>query len=572
MTNTKTTFVYPRLCLAYAMLFSIWGSWANALGGYCDAILKMPGPQIGWLYAAIPLGAVISPLFIGPIVDRYFSAQKVVAVLHFIGGLCLIACGYLCSTGYGLFVPLMTLILLSGICFMPTVGLVNTIVMKHLPNPDNAPRVFVFGTIGWIFINLLIAACFGGAAKPNFFYVGGITGLLLAIYSLTLPDTPPKGAPAPGEKEDALGLGALKMFKDPTFAIFAICVFIASIPACNYFFAFQVTFLSQRGYPSPLALTTINQFSEIFFMAMLPVFINRIGLKWVIVVGMLSWALRYLFFMVPSFECAIIGLLLHGMCYSFLYAASYLYAARKAPADIKASAQSLMIFLLLGVGQVGGSQLYGNLKELPQNRPQVSQMTVASKIGDIPERERTHLQETFILPSAVTENLTTEEFWAVVKKNNPEPLPEWVDAKMTRSAWRYLDPPTALNALIDKLRGRQPEEPTPNLSSIIDTDDNNVITWQEIQAMPETFTIGDIVFAKSDFEKVFRQITGRPEGELEITRAEYLAAQSSNWYNLFLVPAIWIGIFTVIFALFGREPEKETETHDQDGPATETQD
>jgi nucleoside transporter len=574
MSNTKVPFAYPRLCIAYAMLFSIWGSWANALGGYCSNVLHLSGMQVGWLYAAIPLGAVIAPMFIGPIADRYFPAQKVVSVLHFIGGLCLIACGALCSVGHGtftpndMFIPMMVLILLSGICFMPTVGLVNTIVMKHLPNPSMAPRVFVFGTIGWIFINLLIDACFGGAGEPKFFYVGGVTGILLSVYSLTLPNTPPKGAPAAGEKSDALGLGALQMFKDPSFAVFAICVFIASIPACNYFFAFQVTYLTQRGYPSPLALTTINQFSEIFFMAMLPVFVTRIGLKWVITIGMASWAVRYLCFMCPHFGIAIVGLLLHGLGYSFLYVAAYMYAERKAPVEIKASAQSLMVFLLLGIGQVGGSQLYGNLKDLPQNTPAVENMNVASTISVVPEKELANLENTYILP----ESTDAQAFWASLTRNNPvQPLPEWGDAGMINSAWRYLNLSATLDTIIHKFKGIAEQEHVKTWSELIDTNGDNKITLEELNASPETVEIGSVKFAKGDFEKVFRKIVKVDSGEFSITRQEYLDAQSSNWRNLFLVPSIWIAIFAVIFAILGREPGKE-KTHNQDGPATKTHD
>ena len=188
MTDTKSTSgIYPRLCIAYFCQFAIWGSWAGALGGYTTGVLNLPGSQVGWLYAAIPLGAVISPLFIGPIADRFFAAQKVIALLHFIGGLCLAAAGLLCATGNQSFPLLMGLILLSGVCFMPTIPLINTIVFKHLPNPDKAPQVFIFGTIGWIAVNLFIAAFCGGADKHYFFYVGGAVSIFLACYSLTLP-------------------------------------------------------------------------------------------------------------------------------------------------------------------------------------------------------------------------------------------------------------------------------------------------------------------------------------------------------------------------------------------------
>src|SRR5512136_2555606 len=153
MTEDKVRCVYPRLQLAYLLQFAIWGSWCVALGGYLNG--KMSGPHIGYLYMAIPWGGIIAPMFIGPIADRYFSAQKVLGLLHLIGGAALVACGVICAraeshaTGGALVVPfgsLMVLMLISGICFMPSIALINTVVFKHIPDSKLAPRVFIFGT------------------------------------------------------------------------------------------------------------------------------------------------------------------------------------------------------------------------------------------------------------------------------------------------------------------------------------------------------------------------------------------------------------------------------------------
>ena len=383
--------VYIRLCIAYLCQFAIWAAWAGPLGEYAASTLKFGGTNIGWLYNAIPLGALIAPLFIGPIADRYFSAQKVMSVLHLIGGLALLACGYLCTNGLpsflefvGLFPVLMGLMLLSGICFMPTIGLINSVVFKHLPSSSMAPYVFVFGTIGWIAVTLYIAGWCGGASTPNFFFVGGCVSIFLALYSLTLPNTPPKGAPAPGEKSSGGGLGVLSLFKSFPFAVFVLCAFFASIPACNYFFPAQVSFLTERGYPSPVALTTLNQFSEIAFMLALPFCIARFGLKKVLLLGMAAWVIRYFLFAEPYFAAAIAGLLLHGFCYSFLYVAAYMYAEKIAPPHLKASAQSMMVFLLLGVGQILGGLGYGIMRD--DNPPKHTLIAVSgTQLDPLPE-------------------------------------------------------------------------------------------------------------------------------------------------------------------------------------------
>src|SRR5512139_2217255 len=235
MTENKTSFVYPRLQLAYLLQFAIWGSWSVALGGYLNG--KMSGPHIGYLFMAIPLGAIIAPMIIGPIADRYFSAQKVLGLLHLISGAALMACGVICAqaesraAGSAVVVPfasLMALMLISGICYMPSIPLVNTVVFKDIADSASAPKVFIFGTLGWILVNLAVEILAGGAATPNFFFIGGGCGILLGLYSFTLPDNPPKGA-AEGGKRDVFGLGALAMFKSRTFTIFVLCAFMVSI-------------------------------------------------------------------------------------------------------------------------------------------------------------------------------------------------------------------------------------------------------------------------------------------------------------------------------------------------------
>jgi len=167
-----------------------------------------------------------------------------------------------------------------------------------------------------------------------------------------------KGTLAAGAKTDTFGLGALAMFKSPAFTVFILCAFMVSIFGSNYFFPSVVAYLSESVIRT-VALTTLNQFSELFFMAILPFCVARFGLKWVLVIGMSAWAIRYFIFPLQGFQFALIGLLFHGMAYAFLYAAAYMFGDRVAPAHLKASVQSLLAFLLLGIGQVLSGYLFG---------------------------------------------------------------------------------------------------------------------------------------------------------------------------------------------------------------------
>ena len=572
MTETKRAFLaYPRLCIAYFFQFGIWGAWAGALSGYASSQLKFTGTEVGSLYNAIPFGAVIAPLIIGPIADRYFSAQKVMSLLHFIGGLALLTCGLLCWGGLASFPILMTLMFLAGMCFMPTMGLINSVVFKHLPNPAMGPYVFVFGTFGWIAVNLFIAAFCDGANTSGFFFVSGGMSIFLALYAVTLPHTPPKGAPgidaSNGSEKPSGGLGVLSLFKNFSFLIFVICAFLASIPACNYYFPAIVPFLTERGYPSPVALNTVNQFSEILLMVALPFCIARFGLKNVLLIGMGAWAIRYFCFSLPLFETALAGLLLHGFGYSFLYVASYMYAEKVAPAHLKASAQSMMVFLLLGVGQVLGGLGYGYMRD--RNQPEFAGIKTELRIVEGAE-----------WPQGIdpTDSVVL-------------PFPVWSESE--DSMFQYLD----LAAQVNKLLGREQEVSTTRkidfgkllqgkpltaeaidswnkedliidnvrvlkVSDCCDDDSDRIgVSAEFVKALQEklekskaVIPVVSVQYTKDDLKKLATEIGGE---NFSLTRSDKLAALAHDWTKIFRLPAILIAVCFVVFLLFGRNPKEE---------------
>lgn len=514
MTENKVRCVYPRLQLAYLLQFAIWGSWSVALGGYLNG--KMSGPHIGYLFMAIPLGAIIAPMFIGPIADRYFSAQKMLGLLHLISGAALLACGVICTqaeahaAGGAVVVPfasLMVLMLISGICFMPSIPLINTVVFKHIPDSASAPKVFIFGTVGWILVNLVVEIFAGGAASPSFYFIGGGCGIFLGLYSFTLPDTPPKGAAADGQKKDTFGLGALALFKSPTFTIFVLCAFMVSIFGSNYFFPSVVAYLSEFGYPAPVALTTLNQFSELFFMAILPFCVARIGLKWVLVIGMSAWALRYFIFTFVGFQFALIGLLFHGMAYAFLYAAAYMFGDRVAPAHLKASVQSLLAFLLLGIGQVLSGYIFGF--QIERNAP------------------------------GITNTVVAQEGQAA------KPLPAWNDPAKETSAWRYLD----LAKSVKYFRGDKNVFNFGEHLGLYTKEDGSIDT----DRLPDTWQSGGVSYTRAELKATFDKIGA------QVTRDDYLKAQRHNWKGFFIPPAIFCLFWVFLFIALGRQPAAAAE-------------
>lgn len=547
-TGNKVSCVYPRLQLAYLLQFAIWGSWSIALGGYMSGKLETVniGSWVlgdGMIYNAYPIGVILAALFIGPIADRYLAAQKMLGILQLIGGLALCSAGYICSSADKIaFWPLFSLMLVSGICYLPTIPLINAVVFKHIPDNSKTTMVFIFGTVGWILVNLFIQICCGGASTPYFFYVGGGLAIFYGFYAFTLPDTPPKGAPKEGEKSDALGLGALAMFKDAKFTIFVLCAFMVSMFGSNFYFPKLVPYLAEHGYPSPMALGTLNQFSELFFMAVLGFCVLRFGLKWVLVLGMCAWAARYYIFTIDGFQFALVGLLLHGLAYAFLYTAAYMFGDKVAPDHLKASVQSLLAFLLLGVGQLMSGVFvdYQNSKSLPEPVP------VVVNGQQVPDRA----------------------FGGFLSWSDKDSSLKYLD--LAKSLKYALGDKRAFDT-IDLADYAQDGKLTVADLSMARLAGNPKVTEEERGAVKDgEILIGDfpkitpypladatdkdgkmIDGAKVQVESVLAKT-----GKTELTRADWLAVQCHNWKKFFMLPVYFCLFWLVIFVLFGSEPKK----------------
>lgn len=515
MESPHPTLVRTRLSILMFLEFFIWGGWGFALAGYASDTLRFEGWQVGWLLAIPALGAIISPLFVGMIADKYFAAERVLAALHLVGGACLILAGFQKS-----FPMLMAFMMGHGLLFMPTISLANSVAFRHIPDPTRFPRIAVLGTIGWIVAVLVASVLLGGMATPNFLFVSGGGALALSLYSLTLPHTPPKGK-SEGASADVFGLSALKMFKDTSFLVLVLSVFLVSIPACGFYFTLAGPMLTQRGFPSPLALTTLNQFSEIIFMFTMPWFVAKLGLKRVLAIGMLAWSARYFCFISPEFSLALVGLVLHGFCYSFLYVGAYMFVDQRAPADMKASAQALMGFLLLGVSFFAGAKLAGYM--IDRFAPPVTSIAaVDAKTGKAVEKA---------------------------------PLPAWNDPAAAKSAWRYLD----LSGTINQWRtGEEPKE-TPDLAKELDKNKDGKITWAEVDAVAEEgVVIGDFKYSRKALAGIFRTIANLGGGKvtdsnISLTRPDWLAAQSCDWKSIWFWPAVAALAVAVFFMLAFRD-------------------
>jgi nucleoside transporter len=335
----------------------IWGAWAVTMGTYLFKI-GFTGAEIGKAYSTTAWAAVLSPFFIGMIADRFFPAQIVLGVMHLLGS----ALMFWAST---ITVPGMFFWVLLGyaLCYMPTLALVNAISFHQMADPSKEfPSIRVLGTLGWIVVGWIISLMkVEGSALPLQIAAGA--SLLMGLYSFVLPNTPPKSAGKKVSIKDILGLDALKLMKEPSFAIFVVSSLLICIPLAFYY-SFCNAFLKDQGMPYPALNQSLGQVSEVLFMLVMPFFFLRLGVKKMLLIGMLAWAVRYVCFAygaatMPLISLYYIGIILHGVCYDFFFVTGQLYVDKRAPAEIRANVQGFIALVTYGVGMIIGSNLSG---------------------------------------------------------------------------------------------------------------------------------------------------------------------------------------------------------------------
>ena len=341
--------------------YFVWGAWYVTLGTYLGATLKFEGSQIGLAYSAFAIAAMISPFFVGMIADRFFPTERVLAVLHLLGGGILY---YLSTiTEFTLFYPV---IIAYTLCFMPTIALTNSLSFHHMENPGKEfPGIRVLGTISWIVVGLIIGYLSIESEATPILIASGMS-IVMGLYCFTLPHTPPKSKGEKASWRDVIGLDALKLMKERSFAILFIASLLICIPL-SFYYSFANLFLNNIGLENAAGKMTMGQMSEIIFLLLMPFFFKRFGYKIMLMIGMACWAARYGLFMYGnSTELVWMlygGIILHGICYDFFFVTGQIYVDERAPKHIKNAAQGLITFATYGVGMFIGSWLSGVVVE-----------------------------------------------------------------------------------------------------------------------------------------------------------------------------------------------------------------
>ena len=361
-----------RLSVLMFLEFFVWGGWFVTLGSYLAQSLSASGVQLGAAYSTQSWGAIIAPFIVGLIADRYFNAERVLAVLHLAGGVLLLVLARV--TAFATFLPVL---LIYMALYMPTLALANSISFRQLKDPAREfGSLRVWGTIGWIVAGVAISYVFAWdspasvaqGALRNTFTMCGCASLLLGFYSFTLPKTPPvPQGQARKRLRDILGADALGLLAERNFLIFFLASILICIPLAFYY-QHANQFLTELKVANPTGKQTLGQASEVLFMLALPVFLGRFGIKLTLLAGMLAWAVRYALFAFGNAGSLVylllIGIALHGVCYDFFFVSGQIYIDSKAGVAIKSAAQGLITLATYGLGMLIGFSVAGRITDL----------------------------------------------------------------------------------------------------------------------------------------------------------------------------------------------------------------
>jgi nucleoside transporter len=348
-----------RLGLMMFLQYFVWGAWYVTLGTWLATTLQFSGEQIGWAAGSTAIGAIISPFFVGLIADRWFATQKLLGILHLIGA-ALLAVTSLQSS----FARVYGGVLAYSLVYMPTLALSNALAFRQMREPQREfGPIRVFGTLGWIVAGLLVGYLGVEATALPMRLAAGCS-LLLALYCLTLPDTPPLTPPARFRLREIVPAESLRMFRRGSMAVFALSSFLICIPL-QFYYAFTNMFLNEVGVHNAAGKMTGGQASELFCMLLIPWFFRRLGVKYMLAVGMAAWAIRYAFFAYGDAQAFMWmlwgGILLHGICYDFFFVVGQIYIDREAPVALRAAAQGTITLITYGAGMLVGSWLSGRV-------------------------------------------------------------------------------------------------------------------------------------------------------------------------------------------------------------------
>lgn len=347
------------LCLVTFFEFVVFGAWFSTLG----LVLHTHGLAsiIGDAYFISAIAAILSPVLLGAVCDRFMPPRIVLSLVHLTGAGLMFALPGLVLTGDSTMTLLF--IFLYMLAFQPTLGMINSISLKLLGEHQTLfPYIRMFGPLGWVVVGQFIGF-YGLSASTDTFYVAAISGVVMALLAFTLPHTPPPAAGEPFSWSRAFGFGALSLFKNRQFSVLMICVLLTSI-LLGFYNTFSATYLGALGIENVAGVLSFGQLTEVIFIGIIPWALIRYGVKKAMLFGMCMWVARFILFVTAAHEhtwAAIGGVFLHGLCNDFVIVIAAMFIARLAPAELAAQAQGLLILMVSGIGAAVGSFTSGQI-------------------------------------------------------------------------------------------------------------------------------------------------------------------------------------------------------------------
>lgn len=353
--------LYFSLSAMMFLQFTVWGAWGPVLSAHLLGPLRMNAKQTAWIYATLPLACILSPLVAGQIVDRWMPTEWFLAGAHLVGAVCLLVAAKR-STFRGMFVTMG----IYSLLYAPTLALVNSLAFHHLPHPDTDYFwVRVWGSVAWVLVGWLLA----GWRRWGRWQVKGSDALMMAaifslvmgLFSLSLPHTPPRGAP-----DTVLpAIKALGMLKHVDFSIFLVISFVVGTQL-QFYFVGTSRFLEDIGVAPkniPAAMTLAQIVQAISMGAIVPFILPQIGYGKTLALGILAWAFMYFAYALTRPRwLVVVSMMLHGFAFACFFDTAFIYVNRVSPPDIRGSAQSLY-FVVYGLGLFAGTQFAGAIMD-----------------------------------------------------------------------------------------------------------------------------------------------------------------------------------------------------------------
>lgn len=350
-----------KLMTMMFLQFFCWGAWYGQMSKYLFTQLHATGDQVGNAYTAFSIAMIISPFFVGMVADRYFSAQKVLGVLNLLGAVILFLMIQVKDAD-----TFFWYILAYCLTFAPTISLTSSIAMRHMSSPEKEfPAIRVMGTVSWIVVTNIVGYL-GVGGDATIFQIAMFAAVAQGLFSFLLPNTPPK---ATGEASIAqiLGVDSFVLFKNRSFTIFFIASVLICIPL-SFYYAMANPSLTDSGMTNVENKMSLGQASEVIFMLLIPFAFSRLGVKWMLAVGLLAWIVRFVFFGYGDAHTSewmlYAAIILHGVCYDFFFVTGQIYTDNKAGEKIKSQAQGLITLATYGVGMAIGSKLSGVVTDM----------------------------------------------------------------------------------------------------------------------------------------------------------------------------------------------------------------